>query len=113
MPVAVREAMVDADVEEPSRHQAIAIAAAKILGKLGGRPKGKLSSPLSIWLRSEIAQRQREGYQCREAFCILRDTEIPDGENAFGLTDFSSDQHEVEPNARVTWGYYRKIWRDL
>ena len=111
MPVAVREAMVDADVEEPSRHQAIAIAAAKILGKLGGRPKGSLSSSLSRWLRSEIAQRRREGYRCRESFDILRDTENPDGEDAFTLTDYTSDQHAVDLGARVSWSYFKKLWR--
>ena len=87
--------------------------AARMVGQLGGRPKGSFSSPLAVWLRMEIRQRQREGYRCREAFCILRDTEDPDGNNALTLTDYTSDEHEIEPNARVTWGYFRKIWREI
>ena len=90
-----------------------AAEAAKILGKLGGRPRGSLSSPLSVWLRREIAQRQREGYRCRESFEILLDTEKPDGEDAFTLTDYTSDQHDIEPDARVTFNYFRKIWRNI
>ena len=93
---------------------AVAVSdAARVIGNLGGRPKGSLSSPLSIWLRSEITQRQREGYRCRESFDILRDTEEPDGNDAFHLTDYTGEQHDIEPNDRVTWGYYRKIWSDL
>ena len=91
---------------------AVAVSdAARVIGKLGGRPKGSLSSPLSIWLRSEITQRQCEGYRCRESFDILRDTENPDGEDAFTLTDYTSDQHAVDPNARVSWSYFKKLWR--
>ena len=83
---------------------------ARAIGKLGGRPKGSFSSPLAMWLRREITQRRREGYRCREAFDILRETEKPDGHDAFELTDHTSDEHEIEPNARVTWCNYRKIW---
>jgi len=96
-------------VEPPD--QSSATNAAHLLGKRGGRPKGSCSSPLAMWLRSEIAQRQNEEYRCREAFNILRDTEMPDGFDAFELTDYTSDQHDVEPNARVTWRYFREIWR--
>ena len=90
--------------------EAVVSDAARMVGKLGGRPKGSLSSPLSIWLRSEIAQRQREGYRCRESFEILRDTEDPDGEDAFRLTDYTSDQYAVDPDARVSWSYFKKLW---
>lgn len=65
--------------------------AARQLGKLGGRPKGTFS-PLGRWLRNEIKQRSREGYGCREAFAILRDTEKPDGRDAFLLTDWPANR---------------------
>ena len=91
---------------------AVAVSdAARVIGKLGGRPKGSISSQLSFWLRSEIAQRQREGYRCRESFDILRDTENPDGEDAFTLTDYTSDQHAIDLDARVSWSYFKKLWR--
>lgn len=85
--------------------------AARLLGKRGGRPRGSFSSPLAAWLRMEIAQRRRQGYKCRESFDILRDTEQPAGRDALTLSDHTSDQHETEPNARVTWHYYRKLWK--
>lgn len=86
--------------------------AARMLGKRGGRPVGSFTSPLAVWLRNEIGQRQREGYRCREAFNILRDTEIPDGHDNFILTDCTGDEFEIEPNVRVTWSYYRKLWSE-
>jgi hypothetical protein len=73
--------------------QSAATNAAHFLGKRGGRPKGSCSSPLAMWLRSEIAQRQNEGYRCREAFVILRDTEMPDG---FDTLHQRSTRHRAE-----------------
>ena len=85
-------------------------AAARLIGKRGGRPMGSYSSPLAAWLRSEIEQRRIDGYRCREAFDILRDTETPDGRDAFTMSDHTSDTNDTEPNARVTWDYFRKMW---
>ena len=85
--------------------------AAHLIGKRGGRPKGSFSSPLAIWLRSEIAQRQLEGYRCREGFVILRDCENPDGDDALTVKDWTADDHDLEPDARVTWAYYKALWR--
>jgi len=87
--------------------------AARMLGRRGGRPKGALSSPLSIWLHSESLQRQREGYRCREAFCILRDSEDPDGKDAFKVRDWTADVHDLDIATRVTWGYFKKIWKKV
>lgn len=85
--------------------------AARQLGRRGGRPKGSYSSPLAIWLRSEIRNRQREGYGCREAFSILADTENPSGRNGFTVTDWTADAHGLDIGARVTWYYWRRLWR--
>ncbi|GBG03804.1 hypothetical protein AZSI13_31310 [Azospira sp. I13] len=84
--------------------------AARVLGQMGGRPKGSRSSSLAAWLRREVAQRRAEGYSCREAFVILRDTEDPDGDDALTLKDWTSDKHGVEPNARVSWAYFKRLW---
>lgn len=84
--------------------------AARALGRLGGRPKGSFSSPLAIWLRSEVRQRQAEGYRCREAFDILRDTEEPDEADAFVVRDWTADVHDLDIGTRVTWSNYRKLW---
>jgi hypothetical protein len=83
--------------------------AARQLGKLGGRPRGSFS-PLGRWLRSEIKQRHREGYACREAFQILRDTEDPAGRDAFAVRDHTADDYGLDIGARVTWANFRKIW---
>lgn len=85
--------------------------AARQLGKLGGRPKGSFSSPLSIWLRAEARQRQREGYRARESFVILRDTEHPDGRDAFTVSDHTADEHDLDIDTQVTWDYFKKIWK--
>lgn len=85
--------------------------AARQLGKLGGRPKGSFSSPLSIWLRAEVKQRQRHGYRCREAFDILRDSEDPDGPEAFTVRDWTADEYGLDLNARVTLSYWRRLWQ--
>ena len=82
--------------------------AARALGRLGGRPRGSYSSPLAIWLRAEIKQRRREGYGCRESF--LRDTEEPDGCDAFTVRDYTADTHSLDIGARVSWANFRKIW---
>lgn len=94
------EAMAVADITD----------AARALGQRGGRPKGSFSSPLSIWLRAEIRQRQAEGYHCREAFEILRDSEEPDGKDALTVRDWTADDHDLDIGARVTWANYRKLW---
>lgn len=83
--------------------------AARTLGRLGGRPRGSFS-PLGRWLRKEITQRRREGYTAREAFRILRETEKPDGRDAFLLTDWTADAHGIDPETRVSWANYRKVW---
>ena len=98
MTVALRQ-VAPADVTEAARQ----------LGKLGGRPKGSYS-PLGRWLRNEIKQRRREGYGCREAFAILRDTEKPDGRDAFLLTDWTADAHGLDLETRVSWDNFRKAW---
>lgn len=85
--------------------------AARTLGRLGGRPKGSYSSPLAIWLRAEIKQRKAHGYQRREAFGILRDTEQPDGQDAFKVCDHTADTHDLDIGARVTWHYWRRLWQ--
>lgn len=87
--------------------------AARTLGKRGGRPRGSFSSPLSIWLHAEAQQRQREGYRCREAFRILRESEEPDGRDAFVVTDWTADQHGLDIETRVTWDYFKKVWKKL
>ena len=86
--------------------------AARLVGRLGGRPKGSYSSPLSIWLRAEIKQRQAQGYRRREAFEILRDSEDPDGQEAFIVRDWTADKHDLDIGARVTWHYWRRLWRN-
>ena len=83
--------------------------AARQLGKLGGRPRGSYS-PIGRWLRSEIVQRRREGYRCRESFEILRDTERPDGDDAFFVTEWTADAHGLDLESRVSWANYRKLW---
>ena len=85
--------------------------AARQLGQLGGRPKGSYSSPLAKWLRSEIHNRKREGYGCRESFSILADTENPTGRDAFTVTDWTADAHDLDIGARVTWNYWRRLWK--
>lgn len=85
---------------------------ARMLGRLGGRPRGSYSSPLGAWLRSEIKQRKRENYGCREAFSILSATEEPDGRDAFTVRDHTADAHDLDIGARVTWDYWRKLWRE-
>lgn len=84
---------------------------ARTLGRLGGRPKGSYSSPLAIWLRAEIKQRQAQGYRRREAFEILRDSEKPDGPDAFQVSDWTADDHALDIGARVTWCYWRRLWQ--
>lgn len=87
--------------------------AASMLGKRGGRPTGSFSSPLSIWLRAEAAQRQRESYRAREAFVILRDTERPEGNDAFTVSDHTADAHDLDIGCRVTWDYFKKTWKKV
>lgn len=89
------------------------VDAARVLGRRGGRPKGSFSSPLSIWLRAEATQRQRESYRAREAFVILRDTEHPDGHDAFTVSDHTADKHDLEIGCRVTWDYFKKTWKKV
>lgn len=84
--------------------------AARALGRRGGRPRGSFS-PLGAWLRTEAQQRQREGYRCREAFRILANTEHPDGDDAFIVTDHTADSHSLDIGARVTWDWFKKIWK--
>lgn len=84
--------------------------AAQTLGKCGGRPKGSFSSPLSRWLRAEVKQRQAEGYRCREAFEILRDSEEPTGKDVFKVKDWTADDHDLDIGTSVTWDNYRKKW---
>jgi len=84
--------------------------AARALGRRGGRPKGSYSSPLARWLRAEVKQRQGEEYRAREAFCILRDSEEPEGKDAFTVKDWTADDHDLDIGARVTWANYRKLW---
>ena len=85
--------------------------AGRLLGKLGGRPKGSYSSPLARWLRAEVKQRQAEGYRCREAFEILRDSEEPNDKDAFTVRDWTVDAHDLDIGARVTWNYWRRLWQ--
>ena len=85
--------------------------AARQLGRRGGRPKGSYSSPLAIWLRSEVKQRKREGYWCREAFRILANTEKPCGRDAFTVTDLTADVHGLDIGAQVNWDYWRRLWQ--
>lgn len=87
--------------------------AARALGRRGGRPRGTFSSPLSIWLRAEATQRQRESYRAREAFVILRDTEQPDGHDAFTVSDHTADAHDLDIGCRVTWDYFKKTWKKV
>lgn len=87
--------------------------AARTLGRLGGRPKGSYSSPLAIWLRAEIKQRKAHGYQRREAFEILRDSEEADGHDAFLVKDWTADDHNLDIGARVTWQYWRRLWMSV
>ena len=86
-------------------------AAASLIGKRGGRPKGSCSSNLAQWLTAEIRKTRRNDYRCREAFNILRDSEAPAGPDAFTVKDWTADDNELEPDIRVTWSYYRKIWQ--
>jgi hypothetical protein len=84
-------------------------------GKLGGRPKGSRSSPLAIWLVSEIRRRKREDdfIKCREAFDALADCERPINDEYFYVSDYTADQHDMEIDARVTFRYFRKLWREI
>lgn len=84
--------------------------AARLVGKRGGRPTGSYSSPLAAWLRSEVKQRQREGYRCREAFEILRDSEEPTGKDSFTVKDWTADDHDLDIGTLVTWANFRKLW---
>lgn len=84
--------------------------AARALGKLGGRPKGSYSSNLAKWLRAEVKQRQADGYRCREAFDILRDSEEPAGRDSFTVKDWTADEHDLDIGTSVTWDNYRKKW---
>ena len=97
--MSARPAMLAPDVSDAARQ----------LGKLGGRPRGSYS-PIGRWLRSEIVQRRREGYRCRESFEILRDTERPDGDDAFFVTEWTADAHGLDLESRVSWANYRKLW---
>lgn len=84
--------------------------AARVLGRKGGRPKGSFSSPLAEWIRAEVKQRRAEGYRCREAFEILRDSEEPCGKDVFKVKDWTADDHNLDIGTRVTWENYRKLW---
>lgn len=92
--------------------------AARQLGKLGGRPKGRFSSPLAKWLRQEVSVKLREGWSQREAFDIAADTHHRDGRDAFTLDEQLADELGIdtvdatggERPARVTWAYWKKIW---
>lgn len=86
--------------------------AARALGRLGGRPVGSYS-PLGRWIRQEIKQRQREGYACREAFEIIRETEEPAGRDAFMVRDNTADEYDIDIGARVSWANWRKVWAIL
>lgn len=101
MTIAIRQTELDDPVAK----------AAQTLGRLGGRPKGSYSSPLAAWLRTEIQQRKSQGYQRREAFNILRDSEDPDGSEAFIVRDWTADEHGLDIGARVTWHYWRRLWQ--
>lgn len=84
---------------------------AAMLGPRPGRPKGSLSSPLSIWLHDEIRQRRHDGYRCRESFNVTREAEIPDGPDAFIVTGNTVHANNLEAFTRVAWPYFKKLWR--
>lgn len=98
-----------AAIRQPSPAEQVSDAA-RALGKRGGRPKGSFSSPLAVWIRAEVKQRQAEGYRCREAFEILRDSEEPCGKDVFKVKDWTADDHDLDIGALVTWANYRKLW---
>lgn len=82
-----------------------------------GRPKGSRSSPLARWLVAEIRQRKQERYTARDVFFILQTEEDADGPDGFVVTDETADAVWFEVcrdirGRRVTWEWFRKIWRE-
>lgn len=95
--------------------------AARVLGRKGGRPKGSFSSPLAVWLRAEVKQKQREGWGRREGFNIAANTERPIDDDSFQLTERTAEEAEIETvdedgtdrPATVSWAYWKKIWLEV
>jgi hypothetical protein len=106
------------------RHPAPAdpvVEAARVLGKLGGRPRGSFSSPLARWLRAEVAQRKDDCYGCAEAFGVVREAEIPAGKKSLHLTDATMDRWGIEAKededgndlpVTVSLSYWKNIWSE-
>ena len=92
--------------------------AARVLGRRGGRPNGSFSSPLAAWIRTEVKQKQREGWGRREAFNIAADTEQKIDNDHFQLTEATADDAGIETvdesgndqPALVSWSNWKKIW---
>lgn len=83
-----------------------------------GRPPGCLTSPLSKWLRAEIRQAKHDLWTCRDAFSILTDQNRKTRDKhvfIVGAETASEVWREVcgdIKGERVTYEYFRKLWRE-
>lgn len=104
-----------AALRKPAPHPEIA-EAAPAPARRPGRPKGARSSPLARWLVGEAARRKHQRYTARDAFFILQTEEEPDGPDGFVVSDETADAVWSEVfgdirGRRVSWEWFRKIWR--
>jgi hypothetical protein len=85
------------------------------ISKRRGRPHGAYS-PLTRWLRPQIAKFKRQQYTCRNVFYSLAETEEKESEDAFIVTDETADLYYEDcfgdiRGERVTWEAFRKLWQ--
>ena len=96
--------------------------AARLVGKMGGRPKGSFSSRLAAWLRCEIKEYRQCGYGCTEAFWIVREAQIPAGPKSLVVTARTMDKWEIEAKedehgndkpVTVSLSYWKNLWGEF
>lgn len=89
--------------------------AARMIGKLGGRPKGTYT-PLTRWLRPQMARFKKQGCSCRNVFYSLAVEEDDGCPDFFIVSDYTADAYyaDVFGDIRgkcVTWEAFRKLWQ--
>lgn len=90
---------------------------ARALGRRGGRPRGAISSHLARWLRMEIGQAKRDNWTCRDAFEMLVENNRKTKGDAFLVGAETASEviqhiHGDIKGRRVSFEYFRKLWRD-
>lgn len=79
--------------------------------------RGRPYSPLTQWLRPQIARFQAQGYSCRNVFLVISAYEEDASAESFVISPATADlyRHELGDIAglRVTWGHFRQLWQRI